>query len=65
LHLAAGAGERAVVEALLEHGADAEATDPEFRATPLQWARFLHRTEVAELLATRRPNPGAQPSAEA
>jgi hypothetical protein len=39
-----------VVRALLEHGADPTATDPEFRATPLQWARFLHHRKVVDLL---------------
>lgn len=47
LHLAAGAGELEVVKALLDHGADPSATDPEFHATPLQWAQFLHHPAVA------------------
>jgi hypothetical protein len=51
LHLAAGAGEVAAVRVLLDHGADPAATDPEFRATPLQWARFLHQPAVVDLLA--------------
>jgi hypothetical protein len=50
LHLAAGAGELAVVQVLLDHGADPTATDPDFRATPQQWAEFLHRDAVADLL---------------
>lgn len=50
LHLAAGAGELAVVQALLAHGADASATDPTFHATPLGWARFLQQDTVAEHL---------------
>jgi hypothetical protein len=53
LHLAAGAGELAVVKVLLDHGADPTVTDPEYHATPLQWARFLRRTAVAEYLAGR------------
>lgn len=53
LHLAAGAGEVAVVKTLLDHGADPAATDPDFRATPLQWAAFLHREDVVDLLAGR------------
>ena len=51
LHLAAGAGELEVVKALLDHGADPSATDPEFHATPLQWAQFLHHPAVAAHLA--------------
>jgi hypothetical protein len=39
-----------VVEVLLDHGADPTATDPDFRATPQQWAEFLHRDAVADLL---------------
>jgi hypothetical protein len=50
LHLAAGAGELAVVKTLLAHGADPAVRDPEFKATPLQWAEFLQHTEVADYL---------------
>jgi hypothetical protein len=50
LHSAAGAGESAVVAALLERGADATARDPEFHATPRQWAEFLRHPDVAALL---------------
>jgi uncharacterized damage-inducible protein DinB len=57
LHLAAGAGELAVVRALLDHGADPTATDPTFRATPLQWAQFLHHENVVDFL-TNRTNRG-------
>lgn len=53
LHLAAGAGELPVVQALVEAGADTEARDPEFDATPVQWATFLHRTPVVEWLSAR------------
>jgi DinB superfamily/Ankyrin repeat len=51
LHLAAGAGELAVVQVLLDHGADPTAKDPEFHATPRQWADFLHHSAVAAHLA--------------
>jgi hypothetical protein len=54
LHLAAGAGELDVVKLLLEHGADPTATDPEYRATPAQWASFLRHPQVAEYLAAIR-----------
>ena len=57
LHLAAGAGELAVVKALLDRGADATARDPDFRATPRQWAQFLHHEAVADFLATRDDDP--------
>ena len=53
LHLAAGAGELAVVKTLLDHGADPTVTDPEFHATPLQWAEFLGHPNVAEYLMDR------------
>ena len=53
LHLAAGAGELDVVKKLLEHGADPSVTDPEFHATPLQWAEFLRRKAVAAHLRER------------
>jgi hypothetical protein len=56
LHLAAGAGELEVVKLLLEHGADASATDPEFHATPRQWASFLRHPQVADYLAGRAGN---------
>lgn len=55
LHLAAGVGEVAVVRSLLDHGADPGSTDPEFQATPLEWARFLKQHAVADLLAERAP----------
>ncbi len=51
LHVAAGAGELAVVKTLLDHGADPSAKDPQFHATPRQWAEFLHHRPVAEYLS--------------
>jgi hypothetical protein len=41
------------VKTLLDHGADPAVTDPEYHATPLQWAEFLRSTAVAEYLAER------------
>lgn len=55
LHVAAGAGELDVVRLLVELvelGADTTARDPEFRALPLDWARFLQQHHVAEWLET-------------
>jgi hypothetical protein len=53
LHLAAGAGELDAVKVLLDHGADPDATDPEFHATPVRWAEFLHHDAVAAYLGDR------------
>jgi hypothetical protein len=53
LHLAAGAGELDVVKTLLEQGADPTVTDPEFHATPQQWADFLRHPVVAAYLEER------------
>ena len=38
---------------LLDHGADPTATDPEYHATPRQWAEFLGRPVVAAYLRER------------
>lgn len=53
LHLAAGAGELDVVQLLVDRGSDMAARDPEFDATPLEWARFLQQHAVAEWLEVR------------
>jgi hypothetical protein len=53
LHMAAGAGELAVVQVLLDHGDDPTIKDPEFRATPAQWAELLRHDTVAALLRER------------
>ena len=53
LHLAAGAGELAVVKTLVDQGADLTAIDPTFGATPLQWAQFLHHENVVDFLTNR------------
>lgn len=67
LHLASAAGERDIVERLLQHGADAEATCPLPVVwggipskkwpgeTPLQWAQHFGRRDVAELLLSHAP----------
>jgi hypothetical protein len=53
LHRAAGSGEVALVELLLDRGADPAAIDPQFKATPRQWAEFLQRRAVVEVLDRR------------
>jgi hypothetical protein len=53
LHFAAGCGELDVVQLLLEHGADPSAKDPEFHATPLQWADYLRKPQVVEYLRSQ------------
>ena len=55
LHLAAGAGELDVVKFLLAHGADPAVKDPEYHATPRQWADFLHHPDVAAYLKEVEP----------
>ena len=50
LHLAAGAGELAVVQLLVERGADLMARDPDFGAPPVEWARFLRQPHVVTWL---------------
>jgi hypothetical protein len=50
------------VKTLLDHGADPAAIDPEFRATPLQWAEFLHRQAVVDLLAQRSAAARGEPT---
>ncbi len=57
LHIAAGAGELDVVKLLVERGADLRAKDPEFHATPLEWARFLDQGAVAEWLHSYAQGP--------
>lgn len=49
-HAAAGAGELHLLRKLVDHGADLAARDPDFDATPLTWARFMHRPHVVAFL---------------
>ena len=56
LHLAAGAGALDVIRELLDHGADPTAEDPDFHATPVQWADFMHKQAAADLLRERTPD---------
>jgi ankyrin repeat protein len=50
LHHAAGAGSLEAVRTLLDLGADANKKDDTYNATPLGWAEYMRRTEVAEYL---------------
>lgn len=61
LHQAAGAGELAVVQLLVTHGADVAGRDPLFGAPPVEWARFLGHQHVVDWLEEITP-PFAAPS---
>jgi ankyrin repeat protein len=50
LHLAAAGGHLEMVKLLIELGADPSIRDEEFNATPLGWAEYGERKEVAEFL---------------
>jgi ankyrin repeat protein len=50
LHAAAGQGQRAVVELLIERGADPSIKDVRYQATPLDWAIDLGRHDVVATL---------------
>jgi hypothetical protein len=55
LHGAAWRGDVALVELLLELGADPAERDPEHDGTPLGWARYNHQQAVVELLERLPP----------
>ena len=50
LHHAAAAGDVPTLRLLVEHGADLEALDPSFNATPLGWAEFFEKHDAADYL---------------
>ena len=50
LHWAAHGTVTAMVELLVERGADLSATDPKDRLTPLEWAERAKQQEMMELL---------------
>lgn len=56
LHHAAAADDVAALRLLVEHGADLEAVDPTFNATPLGWAEFFEKEEAAEYLRGVTPH---------
>ena len=53
LHQAAYDGDVAIVQTLLDVGADPELRDPGYNATPLGWAEHARREPVIELLRAR------------
>ena len=59
LHLAASAGEQAIVELLVEHGADPLAAQQgrRFGVTPIQWAEHFGRADTARVLRERSEHP--------
>jgi uncharacterized damage-inducible protein DinB len=55
LHRAAGLGKAGLVDRLLAAGADRTRRDPQFHATPAQWAEFFEQPELAARLAADPP----------
>ncbi len=53
LHAAAGRGDVAMVELLLDLGADPTVSDARFQGTPAQWAAHSGHADVAALLSDR------------
>jgi ankyrin repeat protein len=51
LHAAAGQGQRAVVDLLVQRGADQSIQDARYQATPLDWAIDMNRDDVVALLS--------------
>ena len=58
LHQMAQGGKAELAELFIEHGADLQARDDEWRSTPLAWAARANQPELVELLLRRgaRPN---------
>src|SRR5204862_7529348 len=50
LHRAAAGGLIALIDTLLAAGADPSIKDPQFNATPSEWAAFFSHPDVAESL---------------
>ncbi len=50
LHSAAWSGNLEAIRVLVKHGADLEARDGTYKATPAEWADYAGRTEAGELL---------------
>jgi ankyrin repeat protein len=49
-HHAAAADDVDALRVLVQAGADLTATDPQYEATPLGWAKFFEKQEAAEYL---------------
>jgi hypothetical protein len=50
LHHAAAKGDLALVQLLVDHGADTNAIDGIFKVKPAMWAQFFNQAEVADFL---------------
>ena len=50
LHYAAAAGDAAIIQLLLDHGADPTIRDAEFDQRPPEWARFFGQDDVLKYL---------------
>ncbi|MEZ5419941.1 MAG: ankyrin repeat domain-containing protein [Vicinamibacterales bacterium] len=59
LHLAAAAGSRALVDALVAHGAEVDAREPQWGQTPLMFAAAAGRADVVRALVAHGADPGA------
>jgi hypothetical protein len=55
VHHAAGVGNIETTKRLIELGADLEAKDPVYGATPLGWAEYFKEAEMAEFLRSLTP----------
>jgi ankyrin repeat protein len=49
-------GDIGALRLLVEHGADLEAIDPTYNATPLGWAEFFEKPDAAAYLREVSPN---------
>jgi ankyrin repeat protein len=60
LHQAALAGQLEVVRLLVERGARLDIKDIHYEGTPLEWAEYAGRTQVAEYLRARGGGAGTR-----
>ena len=59
LHYAACQGQRAMVDFLLDHGADPDVKDQKVNATPASWAEHFGHVELSEYLTKRSSSSAA------